>query len=397
VKNEGAINEARSLLPFTTTRVQDEVLQAIIQSNGNKAAAARLRGTDERGLKRTYKRIKEQAAKRHYAPENSINNPLPKGMETRGVSQLVNEETGTPVMTWYKSKPEKESLEELTSQAIEAMLDELPKFTKTAAPRNTNKELLNDIVIGDPHLDMLAYDKETGKNWDIKIAEEQHMRGVLALLKRAPAADIGRLTILGDTLHRDSLKALTPGSGNLVDVDGRLGRSYYIAIRLFRFMIEEMLKTHKKVVVSFVRGNHSETLELTLRACLFFVYEKNKRVEVLDNTSRYIPYSFYDNFLLDLHGDKLNEQKKANIATGMFKELHGNAKFTHIKSGHIHHSTQKEISSCLVETFQALPTPDAWHVESGFASSDQSISLLTYHKLGGIVSRLTEYPRIFMR
>jgi hypothetical protein len=392
VKNERAINEAKSLLAFTTTRVQDEILQAIIQSGGNKAAAARLRGTDERGLKRTYKKIKEQAEKRHYAPEFGINKPLPPTLTSNGISHYCKETN-----TWYKSKPEKESLEELTAQAIEAMLDELPQFNKTPAPRNTNKELLNDIVIGDPHLDMLAYDKETGKNWDIKIAEEQHMKGVLGLLKRAPAADIGRLTILGDTLHRDSLKALTPGSGNLVDVDGRLGRSYYTAIRLFRFMIDEMLKTHKKVVVSFVRGNHSETLELTLRACLFFVYEKNNRVEILDNTSRFIPYTFYDNFLLDLHGDRLNEQKKANIATGMFKELHGNAKFTHIKSGHIHHSTQKEISSCLVETFQALPTPDAWHVESGFASSDQSISLLTYHKAGGIVSRLTEYPRIFMK
>jgi UDP-2,3-diacylglucosamine pyrophosphatase LpxH len=255
---------------------------------------------------------------------------------------------------------------------------------------------MNNIVIGDPHLDMYASKDETGHDWNLEIACERHLKAVLGLLKRAPAADTGMLTILGDSLHRDSLKALTPASGNLVDVSSRVSRAIKYATRLFRAMIIEMLKNHKKVVVVFVRGNHSETLELCLRDMLEIAFEKNKRVDVLENTSKHIPYSFGRNFLLCTHGDRLNDQKKADIAVSMFRDQHGAAKFTHVLSGHVHHSSVKEVSGCYIETFQALPTPDAWHTESGYVTSDQSVSMLTYHRQGGIVSRLNEYPRIYM-
>lgn len=382
----------KELLEFCTD-AQRRAVEAVIEHGSNNKAAEAL-GVHRRTVDKLVGKAKVKAAAAGVAPGH-WNNGVAPGYRMGKVTVQRNKD-GDVERTWEREHPEMQSFMDAAAEIMEGLQSSIPRVSPTVPPKDFDTTLLNNVVIGDPHLDMLAYDRETGSNWDSIIAEEQHTRGVVNLLSRAISAHTGMLTILGDSLHRDSLKAMTPGSGNLVDVDGRMGRSLETAVRLFRSMIDTMLLTHKKVVVNFIRGNHSETLELCLRMMIGIAYEKEPRVEVLDNIPKHIPYVFGSNFLLTTHGDKLSDQKKADIAVGKFRDLHGAAKFTHVLCGHVHHGSQKEISGCLVETFQALPTPDAWHTESGYVTSDQSVSLLTYHEKGGIVSRLTEYPRIFM-
>jgi len=384
----------KELLEYCVTENQRRAVEAYLH-HGNQRAAAKELGIGLASWQRTIERIKKRYAKSNAADLALQSRSPVDGFTTKRVSTAYKED-GTVALQWHIQEPDKQTIEEQLKDLAEALSEDIKKIENIPAPKRVQKELMNNIVIGDPHLDMLSYAKETGADWDINIACEQHMRATLGLLKRAPEAAVGMLTILGDSLHRDSMKALTPGSGNLVDVDGRVSRSIKYATKLFRAMIVEMLKTHKKVVVAFIRGNHSETLELCLRDMLDIAFEANKRVEVLDNTSKHIPYQFGKNFLLMTHGDRLSEQKKADIAVSMYRDYHGSSKFTHVLSGHVHHANFREVSGCFVETFQALPTPDAWHAESGFVTSDQSVSMLTYHVEGGIVSRLNEYPRIFM-
>lgn len=382
------------LAPFCTTEYQLKVLNTYIKE-GSHSKTAKALGVGKSTIGEILLKIKNRAAIAGIAPEAGLTHQTAVGFTTKRVSTMYDAD-GEITSQWHIQEPEKVNIEEALLSIVKGLSLEIPQQKPIKAPKKVSNEFMNDIILGDPHLDMLAYDKEVGANWDSEIAYSQHKTAVLNLLKRAPDADTGMLTILGDSLHRDSMKALTPGSGNLVDVDGRLGRSLENAIVLFRSMVNAMLINHNKVVVNFIRGNHSETLELALRMMLSIAYEKEPRVVVLDNTSKHIPFVFGNNFLLTTHGDKLNDQKKADIAVGHFRKFHGAAKFTHVRCGHVHHASLKEVSGCLVETFQALPTPDAWHYESGYVTSDQSVSMLTYHKAGGIVSRLLEYPRIFM-
>lgn len=384
----------KELLDYCVTDRQRECIEAYIELGNQRAVAKRL-GVSQPSVTKCVDRVKRRYAKVNAADLATQTKQQLDGFNTKRISTAYRDD-GSVAMQWHIQEPEYQHIFEKVKDMAEALSEDIVPLDKVPQPKSIAKDLMNNIVIGDPHLDMLAYDLETGSNWDINIACTQHMIAVMELLKRAPNAQVGMLTILGDSLHRDSMKALTPGSGNLVDVDGRVSRSIKYATTLFRFMVNEMLKTHKEVVVAFIRGNHSETLELCLRDMLAIAFENNKRVKILDNTSKHIPYVFGKNFLLMTHGDKLNDQKKADIAVSMYKQYHGSAKFTHVLCGHVHHSSLKEISGCYVETFQALPTPDAWHTESGYVTSDQSVSMLTYHEMGGIVSRLNEYPRIFM-
>lgn len=374
---------------------QAELLKLTIEAGGNKYQAAKTNDIDYCFLKTQLRRVKRKAAKYGFAPDADLHHEAAPGFTTKRVSTMYGGD-GSIKAQWHIQQPEYVAIAEQLEDIKRALCEELPTYPATSSPSDTDKQLMNAIVIGDPHLDMLAYDREVGKNWDSEIAEQQHATAIENLIDRAPKATLGALYIMGDSLHRDSMKAVTPGSGNVVDVDGRVSRSIDTAVRLFRRSVDKMLARHDQVMVCWIRGNHSETLELAMSKMMAIVYENEPRVTVLDNTSKHIPYRFGANFLLATHGDRLSDQRKADIAVGHFREHHGASKFTHVLCGHVHHASQKEISGCLVETFQALPTPDAWHFESGYVTSDQSVSLLTYHTAGGIVSRLTEFPRIFM-
>ena len=379
-----------NLRKYATDR-QWEYLEAI-ETHGSIRKAAKALGIKHQNLLRGKQAVLKRAAKQGYSPEHDMTHHVPSNFMVKGVSSYYSD--GELRGQWVKSVLDTDQQEEIIDGLISGL--SIPKFKPTKPPKQTDKDRMNVYVFGDSHLDMLSWDDETGANWDLEIALQHHKSAMLDMFNRSPKACHGVLATMGDLLHRDSLKALTPGSGNLVDVDGRLGRSMECAISMIRAMLDKMLTKYQKVSYVCVRGNHSETLELLISKMIRIAYENEPRLDVVDNTSRHIPLEFGNNFLMFTHGDKLNDQKKADIVVSKFRKQHGKADFSHVLSGHVHHASQKEISGVLVETFAALPVPDAWHHESGYVSAQQAASVLTYHKLGGITERTISNPRIYL-
>jgi hypothetical protein len=52
--------------------------------------------------------------------------------------------------------------------------------------------------------------------------------------------------------------------------------------------------------------------------------------------------------------------------------------------GHIHHATSIEIASMHIRTMQALPSPDAWHSDSGYGAK-RTMSAIVFDKEHGEV------------
>jgi len=383
----------QALKQFCQTETQIKCLEAIIKE-GSQRKAAIATGKNQRSIARVMASIKRNAAKHGYDPENGLDRPVSPDMGWRGTSTLFGDD-GQVKLQWVKSKPGVENEAEALKEFIEGLREDIPKYKKTKKPKFASTDLMNVIVFGDLHLNMYSYSPETGADWDQEIATKQHRLAMLDMVKRIPMADVGVLATMGDLLHSDSLKDAT-ASGTPVDVDGRLGLALNNAAILIRMMIDEMLKTHKEVKYVCVRGNHSPTLELTIAMMIRIAYENEPRVDVVDNTMKHIPLVYGKNFLLFTHGDKLNHQKKADIAVSLFRQQHGAAKFSHVLSGHVHHRDSKDVSGVLVETFPALPVPDAWHFESGYVTANRSAETVTYHKDGGISGRTITNPRFFM-
>jgi len=205
------------------------------------------------------------------------------------MSELIDNRTGESVMTWYKSSQEVEDMTHLVDSMIDRVRSDLTPLPKTPRPRNTKKkDLFNAFYLGDPHMNMLSWARETGQDWDLNIALKHHDAAMADLLSRAPTASEGMLCTLGDLFHNDSLKAITPGSGNVVDVDGRLMKSWDATVLMVERILQQMLRQYDHVHYVCVPGNHSETLERVFAACLRISFKKEKRLTVHDNVRKVI-------------------------------------------------------------------------------------------------------------
>jgi len=318
------------------------------------------------------------------------------GQLLKGTSRMVGPD-GETKLVWYKGETEKQNFEDLAQTIVANLNSDIPRYKKTKKPKSSkeHKSFMNSYVFGDPHVNMYSFARETGSDWDVKIAVQRHTEGMLDLIENARPAHTGRFISLGDMFHSDSLKPYTL-SGTQVDVDGRLSMAVDEVVDLVRACLDLMINKYQQVDVVFARGNHPPTIELLLAKIIRIAYEKEPRINVVDNTAKHIPLTFGKNFRLITHGDSLTHQKKADIAVGKFRHLHGAAAFTHVLSGHLHHHDIKELGGIESEIFQVLPTQDAWHVEHGFVTADQSACVIRYHELGGIIDRHYYNPRFYM-
>ena len=369
------------------TEIQSQIWELMKKGMSQRAIAEKL-GKSKSAVGAQALKIKKKMTKH---PTNPLFN-------VDKMSELINNRTGESVMTWYKSSKEVEDMTNLVDNLCTRIRKEvrpLPKVQKVRMARK--KDLLNFYYLGDPHMNMLSWARETGQDWDLNIALKHHDAAMSDLLWRAPPAAEGVLCTLGDLFHNDSLKAITPGSGNVVDVDGRLMKSWDATVMMVERILQQMLKQYDHVHYICVPGNHSETLERVFAACLRISFKNNKRITVHDNVRKHIPFVWEKNFILATHGDRLSPQKKADIATAKYRKEHGAANFTHVVTGHLHHNKVDELGGAMVEIFSVLTPEDAWHMEGGYVTSRQAAHQVTYHKEGGIYCRSETNPRIYLK
>lgn len=315
---------------------------------------------------------------------------------TTQVKSVRNPETGETELhverLWVKSKGNEllEKEERLTAFA-DAFVKGYDKRLKPSkiVPKNIDSELITLYPLGDPHFGMFAWAKETGEDdFDSETAERELKAALFYLINRAPNSHTGVLVNLGDLFHADGYKPLTPGSGHVLDVDGKLGFTIDAAARAFRYAIDLMLEKHKEVKLYNVRGNHDPTMGLFFNKLMQAVYENEPRVTVVDNENKFLTIEWGKSGIWLHHGDKINAQRLYQAVTRDYAEMWGRTKHRRIWQGHLHHYKAQELGGCLHEIWQTLAASDAWHAGSGYGSG-RSASCVTFHKEFGEYDRVT--------
>ena len=64
-----------------------------------------------------------------------------------------------------------------------------------------------------------------------------------------------------------------------------------------------MLEVHQEVVVINVRGNHDS--DMVIIYCLELSYDKEPRVDVLQNYSKFLHWEWENNLFVYHHGDRI--------------------------------------------------------------------------------------------
>lgn len=311
-----------------------------------------------------------------------------------GRSTLRNRD-GEVVAEWEKTALDREKIEEARQAAYNALAAELPRAAPVSAPKAYNADLATVYTLTDAHIGMLAWHREGGQDWDLGIAEETIVGCFAEAIKGSPDAELAIFNQLGDLLHYDSLTAVTPTSGHILDADGRFTKMVEVAVRVLRRVISMMLEKHPRVHVLMCEGNHDMASSVWLRTMFKALYENEPRVTVDDSALPYYCYRHGETMLAFHHSHlKRLEQLRGHIAA-QFPVDWGATKKRYIHTGDKHHSSEKDEMGAKLIQHPTLAARDAYVARGGW-HSERYMSAITYHRKFGEVGRVTVSPDMLL-
>ena len=374
-----------SLKEFATAR-QCQVIDAV-QEHGSQSKAAKALDINPRTLERSLQAVKRQASKRGWSPDHDMTHSVPDTHVVKGVSTFYDSE-GKPIRQWVKSDLKKQSQEDALQSFAEGLVEDLPKYQSLPSkPLTDIPQALTAYVIGDAHIGMKVTKERNGdSDWNLEIAERVTVGAIEKLIHASGGSEVGLMLDLGDFGHSDNLQNTTSSGQNHMDMDGDYGDSVAAQVRVYRRSIDLLLKSHNKVILMQVRGNHNSSTSRCMNIMLRAFYEQEPRVEVLENAHKFQSLVYGNQLILTHHGDRMKPQRGLEFAVRSLYREWGQCEHKHLLMGHIHHHTAVEIGGMLCETFQALPAGDAWHSDSGYGAK-RSMSAIVYDKEHGEIQR----------
>lgn len=311
----------------------------------------------------------------------------PDGHSVKGESTLVDAD-GRVIQKWVKTRNEY-SAEDIVEILKSAFADYPQSAEPIPAPANFAQDILTLVPCNDWHINLLTWGRETGQNWDLKIAERVIGNGIEEAIDRSPASAIGIVLGGGDLVHADTNDNRTAQSGNVLEADGRHQKGIEVAQRLKVRTIDAALRKHDHVIVRVLRGNHDEYSSVAIAYFLQAWYRNEPRVTVDVDPSLFFWHRFGSVLIGATHGHTVKLKDMASIMAHRRAEDWGATKFRYVHGFHIHHVSKyaTEGGGVISESHQAPIPPDAWHFGSGYLSG-RSMQTISYHRYYGEVSRV---------
>ena len=318
----------------------------------------------------------------------SSGNKVGNGEILKGTSTLYDESGGIK-QQWVKTDVDKQDQLDMFKDAIKILLEPVEGIAKpTKVQTYTNDNMMSVYTIGDAHIGMLAWDRETGANNDLKTVEEDLLGAMSMLTEQSNPTEEAFIIDVGDYFHSDNMENKTARGGNHLDVEGRYPKVLEIGFKLATSLVDMSLKKHKLVRWRSAIGNHNEHSAIMLNAFMKAYYRNEPRVIVHDTPNPFMYHQYGKNLIGVTHGHTAKADKLGEIMSVDCEELWSSTKYRYWYTGHIHHQSVKEYPSCVVETFRTLAGKDAWHSSMGYRSG-QDMKCITLHRDYGEISRNT--------
>ncbi|GDD10744.1 hypothetical protein HmCmsJML201_03035 [Escherichia coli] len=370
-------------------KITDEQLQEELNAGMKNVDIARKYGISDRVIRIR----KAKLAKKGVGHGRDVSHLVPDGYKIKGTSSLVDE-FGNTKLQWVKTDTDAERQVELMKAVIEGMKSEItPVAPVKAVLAKRDDKLLNLYTVSDFHLGMLAWADESGDDWDMKIAEDLFSRWFDAAFQKAPDAGTGVINLLGDLAHFDSLDAVTPASGHVLDADTRYQKLVRYMIRMVRRVIDMALVKHKNVRLLIVQGNHDESGMIWLAEMFSTLYDNEPRVFVDTSPDVYKMVQHGKTTLFFHHGHKARFDAIEPVMIAKFRKAFGESVYSYAHVGHLHHQKIVESRNMIVEQHRTLAAKDAYASRGGWMSG-RSANVITYSAEYGEVARLTISPEM---
>lgn len=254
----------------------------------------------------------------------------------------------------------------ITANAVREALEGIPAPAGLERHEYQPGHLMLELPILDFHLGKLAWAKETGEDYDLKIAERLYRETIQEFISRIKAYNLRLERIIypvgQDFYHIDTTHNTTT-SGTQLDTDTRWAKLYQKGIHTLVWATEQ-LRALAPVEIMYVPGNHDRMLSYCATETLAAYYRETPGVKVDTNPAhrKYIQYGV--NLIGYSHG---KEGKRIETLMQVeAPEAWAATKYREWHLGDLHHEAARETGGIIIRRISALTATDAWHSEMGY-------------------------------
>lgn len=332
-----------------------------------------------------------EAARRGIAPGHFQSGTAPGYVMGKVTIQRNHE--GQIERTWERQSPDDRAQQEAMQAALAAMCAEIKPLDPTPAPTTAMPDLCALYTLTDAHVGMLAWHREGGEDWDLAIAERIIVGCFAETIRQMPNAQQAVFNQLGDLLHYDSLQAVTPTSGHILDADSRYTKMVEVAVRIIRRVVTMLLEKHERVHIVMAEGNHDMASSVWLRTMFKALYENEPRITVDDSALPYYVFEWGEVMLAFHHSHLKKNPQLPGLLAAQFSQIWGRTRKRYCHTGNLHHAEEKEHAGMTVIQHPTLAARDAYAARGGWFA-DRAMSAITYHRQFGQVGRVTVCPEM---
>ncbi len=242
-----------------------------------------------------------------------------------------------------------------------------------------------EVSIPDLHLGRLAWEHESGANYDVKIAYREWIKAHQYFSQLSGVYDIDTVLLpLGNDYFNVDNAAKTTTNGTSQDEDGRWQRSFQYGYKAAVDAIEIYRALGFKVIVKIIPGNHDWERNYYLGFALGIAYKACQEVEI-DNGPAPRKYFVYGRNMVGFsHGDKDKSEIKHVYQSEMRKYM---AQCDNIEM-HLAHLHQERVTeqngSVILRVIPSLAQRSAWETGKGY-SGNRRAQAFVWHKTNGLL------------
>ena len=360
----------------------------LFAETGNKAEVARLMG----GIDETSVRDLLERHDKNIKKLQDLDPAIKAAMGVVGTGMV-------PTGMWVKTKPQgdepgyslylrPEAAGNDPERILAALRDGLSDLRQepVAPVPDAPESLCAVFPVADLHIGMLADKEEVGTDWDTKIARRVFDDTFARLVSVTPAAGVAILAQLGDLMHIDDQRNVTPQNKHQLDADTRYFLVLRRAVAAMKGAIETLRQRYPLVIYRGCRGNHDITAHYAVTLALAEFYRDTPGVQIIDNAGEFYCHEFGVNMLLLHHGDRAKPERLVHFAASEWAELWGRTKHRLALSGHVHHETRKEVGGMAFESVGTIIPRDAYAYGAAYSAKRALVSI-TLDAAQGEVSR----------
>lgn len=309
----------------------------------------------------------------------------------KGTSTLKNKRTGEELLQWVKTDLDTEAQLQAVKDAIEGLIESIPKVYIPEPDALTSKDMLNVYTITDAHIGMLV--TMSGEEWNIDRATATLKGAFDHMMNSMPPAETCVIANIGDLFHFDGITPVTPTSRHVLDADVHYKDMIKAGLDVIMYAVSNALKRHNEVIILMAEGNHDIATSQLLQVVLPHVYGGNERVKFIDSDTPYYAYKHGKVMLCWHHGHLKKLDDLPLLMATQYADIWGATTKRYCHTGDKHHLTVKEHSGMIVTQHPTLAAKDAYTQRSGYFSQ-RATTAISYHSKYGEWLTMTVNPEM---